>query len=117
MPLNDQTIYRVYQCDNEECEAQLEVKETVGDPWQKECPFCKKNSLFLKSAHMNMSIFIDHSKPKTLGSLGEKNYEEAVKNGTIQPKKKEPKPFWRKTDKINYNILKNPNKYVKEGYV
>lgn len=116
MPLKDQTIHRVYACTDPACEAKICYKETVGDPWRKLCPFCNKESLILDSAHLDLSTIMDLSKPKTIGTLGEKNYREAVKQGKIQPKKKF-KPFWRKKDKIDFSILKNPNNYIQTGHI
>lgn len=115
MGLFDQEMYRQYKCDS--CGIIIGRKEKVSDPWLKKCPHCEKETLFIHSGSLNLSIFIDADKPKTLGSLAEKNTKEKIKSGELEPTKKKSKPFWRKSDKINYDILKNPDRYIKEGIV
>jgi hypothetical protein len=113
----DSTVHRIYACENSECEAKIHCEETVKDPWQKVCPFCNQESLILESANLAAPAFIDLKQPKTVGSLGEKNYEKAVKEGKKTGVEREGRtPFWRKNKKINYNVLKNPNKYINTGY-
>jgi putative FmdB family regulatory protein len=108
------TVYRIYKCDN--CKYEFDIIQTISDKWKKKCPNCKKNQLFIKEAQLNMSLIIDSQIPKTVGTLAEKNTEKLSKQGKIDLKsKKKSKPFWRDKDKINYNILKNPEKYVSTG--
>jgi type IV secretory pathway VirD2 relaxase len=114
----DSTIHRIYECTNKKCEAKIHLEEQVKDMWKTTCPFCEKESLQLESAQLVAPVFIDLNKPKTIGSLGEKNYQLAIKEGrdTGIKKKDKKKPWWRKNDKVNFNVLKNPNKYVETGY-
>lgn len=112
MPIADQTINRLYRCTNEECETEVAYKEKVSQKWRKKCPFCKKHTLILESGNLSMTLMIDVKKPTTLGSLGQvnqarKDKEEGVKGPT--------RPFWRKKDKVDFNVLKNPKKYIMEG--
>jgi hypothetical protein len=112
----DSSIYRVYSCTNEKCSGKIGCNEMVKDKWQTQCPFCQEESLVLDSAHLAMPAFIDLNQPKTIGSLGEKNAEKARREGkqlgTTQPHK----PFWRNKNKIDFNVLKNPNNYIQTGY-
>ncbi len=110
-------ICRTYRCDNEKCEAEIVCQETIADRWLVKCPFCGQKTLFLKSATSNMSIMMDPSKPKTLGSLGEQNGKRLAKEGKMQKEEEVKPPFWRKNKKINYNILKDPKTYVSTGKV
>lgn len=114
MALSDQKIVRVYKCTNEPCEAQMSYMETVSKKWRKKCPICKKRSLVLESASLNISTFIDLQNPKTFGGCSDKNMIRREKEGSQEDKKP---PFWRKNKKINYNILKNPKKYVDTGTI
>lgn len=64
------------------------------------------------------NIGIDSKKPKTVGSLAEKNTEKMVKEGKIKPKKEE-YPWWRPNKKVNKSLgtLTNKQKmrYIREG--
>lgn len=116
MPIGDMKICRVYECSEDDCSCQIVCEEFVKDEWQTKCPFCKKKSLLLKSASLNMSIMVDLSKPKTLGSLGEQNAKRIAKEGKLQKEDKIKPPFWRKNKKINYKILRDPKRYIESGY-
>jgi len=117
LSIADIEIHRVYKCDNEECAAEIVVTQIAKDPWLKQCPFCYEETLFIRSATDNLSIFIDLKKPKTLGSLGEQNFEEKVKREG-DPKEEPKKPWWRKNkEKVDFSILKNPKKYIETGHI
>jgi len=119
MGLFDQDITNTYKC--EECKGEIAVKQLVKDPWVKTCPFCQKETLIHKSGNLGMSFFIDQENPKSIGMLGQKNTERALKEGkTLKDlgfKEKAPKPWWRKSEKINYDVLKNPTRYTMEGRI
>ena len=112
MSLGNQTIHRIYSCSN--CKGQLAYKEKVKDKWRKRCPFCNKNSLLLDKAVLTLSTIIGLNEPKTFKSLAEKNTERRNKELGIKKKRN---PFWRKSNKVNFEVLKNPNRYVSEGVV
>lgn len=105
----DSIVYRIYKC--YECEGEIGVEQTLKDDWLKECPFCSKEALLIKEGNLASQAMVDVKKPKTLGSLSEKNRDKKIKEGedTTGMRKK---PFWRDSHKINFDILKNPTKYV-----
>lgn len=124
--IQDIAIDRIYSCENEACCAIIQITQKATDPFEKKCPFCGKESLVLKEAKCSIQGFVDTSKPKTLGSIAEKNRTKMEKNGDITKgeaeswtgkKKNKSKPFWRKSDKIDFSILKNPKKYIETGKV
>ena len=114
MSLGDQTVNRVYKCDNNECAAEIAYRQKVSDKWKKKCPFCKKMTLYIESGSLSLSVMLDVKNPNTLGLVAEKNRERAEKEGKTFGKKR---PFWRKKDKIDFSILKNPKKYVQTGSI
>jgi hypothetical protein len=118
MSIFDSDITRIYKCTNIECEGIISCKQKVKDDWIKTCPFCGKDELVIESGEINMSIMFDLNKPKTLGMVSQKNADRKIKEGnlTFNADKKKV-PFWRKNKKINYDILKNPNRYIAEGTV
>ena len=112
--LGDLEIYRIYECTEEDCGCEIGVVQTAKEGFIKECPECSKETLVMKSGKANMSIFIDPDKPKTLGMQGQMNRREQEANGTqMDPVKK--KPWWRSKYKIDYDILKNPKRYIETG--
>ena len=100
------TVTRVYKCSS--CEGVIAVDQEASEEFIRDCPFCKKEELLIESGHMNISVFVDLNKPKTIGALAEKNSRYAINEGLYYKKTKK---------KYNYDILKNPNKYVAEGAV
>lgn len=112
MSIADSTIVRIYSCSN--CNCQISFKEQVKDKWKKRCPFCKKHSLVLDKATVTLSTFIDSNTPKTMGMASQQNTARREKENPIEKKKT---PFWRSKEKINFNILKNPEKYITTGHV
>lgn len=51
------------------------------------------------------SVIMDATRPKTIGSLAEKNTEKMVKEGKLKKPKKEKNPWWRPNkDKPNLNL-------------
>jgi putative FmdB family regulatory protein len=110
----DSSIERTYECLS--CKHKFCVVQKLKDKWKKRCPSCKKHELVITDSNTNVQTMVDVNKPKTLGCLADKNRDRKEKLGeTTEGMRK--KPFWRKDYKINYNILKDPNKYVKKGYV
>ncbi len=121
MPSNnflESSVYRIYKCDN--CEGIIGLKQKVKDKWKKKCPICSKYKLFIQSGSLKLELMIDHTIPKTLGSLAEKNRDKRLKEGKDTKGFKDthsPTPLWRDNKKINYDILKNPAKYIEKGSV
>ncbi len=113
MGIEQSSIVRVYKCDNKECQTILSFQEKVEDDWQKLCPLCNQETLYLDSASLSVSCFTDMNKPKTLGMIGQNNQARRERE---EDKKKEKRPFWR-DKKVNFNILKDPIKYVSTGKV
>lgn len=113
MSWKDTQQTRIYKCDNPECACIISYQQKSDDPWKKECPFCQQQTLYLDSCQGDMNLFFDLQRGKTLGSLSEQNIKRAEKDGTLDKKKV---PFWRKDKpKIDFNILKNPSKYITTG--
>jgi hypothetical protein len=112
MSIADSTIHRIYSCTNEDCKCQVAFKELVKDKWRKKCPFCKKHSLVLDRASVTLSTFVDNNVAKTMGMASQQNTARREKENPL-PKKEI--PFWRQKEKINFNVLKNPQKYIATG--
>jgi DNA-directed RNA polymerase subunit RPC12/RpoP len=106
----DLMVNRIYKC--EKCEGEVLYKENCSKSFRKRCPLCNKNGLLLKEGHINMDIFVDMKKSKTLGSQSDLNYKKLEKEQEI---KKVQNPWWRKNKKINFDVLKNPTRYINEG--
>lgn len=103
----NQYINRVYKCTN--CECVISYKEKVTKSFRKKCPLCSTNCLLFETADSPFTVFIDLNKPKTLGAISDQN----IKRKEVErASKKKKKPWWRKTDKINFDILKNPTGYL-----
>lgn len=110
----DSEVTRIYRCHNEECEAEIVCKEKLSDPWKHQCPFCEKNELYLSSSTDPFTILKDLKNPNTVGMLAQKNTDRKVKEENLQIGKKK-RPWWRKTDKLDFSILKNPKKFIETG--
>lgn len=116
MGKNDKWIItRVYECKS--CESVVAFEESASKAFRKRCPVCNKHALLLKEGISNLSIFVDSTRPKTLGALAEKNTEDKLKRGESIEDPLRKKPFWRKSNKINYKVLSNPGKYVQTGKI
>ena len=116
MSIGDLVVYRIYRC--ETCEAEIECEQKAKENFKSKCPFCEKRTLVLKSARTSMVVLIDTKTPKTLGSLADKNTANMKKDGTLlEDQKEDTTPWWRKGKrKIDYKILRNPNKYIQTGH-
>ena len=115
MSLAEMLIKRIYKCTNEKCKGEILYEQKVKDKFRKRCPFCHKHSLIIKEV-LSCFTIIDKT-PKTLGTLGEKNFKELAKYSDMSEYQPKPKQWWRKNKKkIDYTILKNPAKYVEKGY-
>jgi predicted RNA-binding Zn-ribbon protein involved in translation (DUF1610 family) len=117
MSIGDASVTRLYGC--ESCECEIAYKQLVKEKWKKKCPMCGKHTLVLKSADISMNVLFDVSVPKTLGSLAEHNSKKKVseegKDALGKPKEV---PWWRKNKKkVDFSVLKNPQKYIQEGKV
>lgn len=116
MSLEDQTVFRVYECGD--CGLVIKVEQGVFDDFIKYCPDCNSNDFIRVQSKLGLMCDVDQNKPKTLGALAEKNYEHYKKtNPDKVASKKKIKPWWRKSEKINYDILKDPKRYIKDGRV
>ncbi|TXT66086.1 MAG: hypothetical protein BAJALOKI3v1_50086 [Promethearchaeota archaeon] len=113
MSIANCNVYRVYRCCN--CKAEIGINQLASDDWFKNCPMCKQDELIIKSAKLSINTIVDGQTPQTIGSLADKNRDIKLKNGEIKEKKKPPRPWWRKSDKINFDILKNPRRYIETG--
>ena len=100
------TVTRVYKCSK--CDGVIAVDQDASECFLRDCPFCHQEELLIESGHMNISFVIDLNKPKTVGALAESNKKYAINEGLYDKKTKK---------KYNYDILKNPNKYIVEGAV
>lgn len=116
MPLSEQTIHRIYDCKNAECAAKIALTEKVGDPWMKTCPFCEQDTLLLDKAVLSLSGIVGMKNRTTLGSLSDENRRSYEKEHGKDKFHKDI-PFWRKSSKLNMEILKNPQKYVETGHI
>ena len=65
------------------------------------------------------NVAMDSTKPKTIQDLGIQNYERAVKNGKIKPKKEKKKPWWRDSSKVDTSLANmsaaQTERYIMEG--
>lgn len=113
----DIDITRIYKCHN--CKAVLRVTQHCSEGFLKECPFCYKDELLIESGKSSMSFIIRGDGNRTIGSIAEENTRRREKEtGEAFPgRKKKEKPWWRKSDKVNTEILKNPEKYILTGEV
>jgi len=104
--IKDIEIHRNYKCDN--CKYCFGIKQTASEKWKKKCPKCKKHLLFISDSWDNMSTIVDFGTPKTVGSLAEHNTKKMIKEDKLENKAKA---------KTNYNILKDPAKYIETGKI
>lgn len=107
------SVTRTYKCLS--CKEYFTFEQAATDNFKKRCPGCKKNQLLIYSGKMSISNVVDMNKPKTVGSQAEINTKRAEKEGTLKVANKY-KPWWRKNKKkIDFDILKKPDKYIREG--
>ena len=122
---NEIEVNRHYRCRNDECAAEIVITQMATDDFVRLCPFCEQETMGLVSGDCKISMVMDLTKAKTVGSVAEKNRARMEKNGEITKdqaeswsgKKKAKRPWWRKTDKINFDILKNPKRYIQTGKI
>lgn len=114
MSVGDVSIHRVYSCSNNQCGCQIAYKERVKDKWRKRCPFCKKHSLILDKATTNISFVKSYKDFSTFGMISDQNKKRLEQEEGVKENKT---PFWRKSKKINFNVLRNPAKYIQTGSV
>ena len=81
--------------------------------------FIENNIEYIRIYNSVPMAIIDLNKPKTIGSLADKNTREMVKRGDPRIKKSKPPPFWRKNRKKPLNISgwskQKMKKYVETG--
>lgn len=105
--LGDADISRVYACTEEDCEAEFLFHQKIKDDFIKECPVCHKLSLVITQAKSNISFIFDSKKAKTFGMQSQRNLENDEKAGN--------KSKIVKKKKVDYDILKDPKKYIMTG--
>ena len=110
----DGEICRIYKCHNKMCGCKISVVQKLTDDWLTTCPFCHQEELYVESGKMSLSVAIDTHNPKTLGMLASKNTESKLKTGEITHNSKQ-RPWWRKKDKVDFDVLKKPDRYIFEG--
>lgn len=81
------------------------------------CPECNKSSL-VKLIGMGSAVIVRGTETPCKGGRTQKKQHKKPKGGDRlgQGKNKSETPFWR-DDPINKKILKNPEKYIREGKV
>jgi hypothetical protein len=117
MSIANCSINRIYECSNDDCKGKVSFVQKISDPWKKKCPFCRKYSLYLDSATSSMTLIIDNKKPNTMGGISDQNKLRREKDGKEWIDSRGHTPFWRKNKKIDYNILRNPKKFVETGQI
>lgn len=116
MSINNIEIKRIYRCCNKECEGIIQTTQMATEDFLKTCPFCHQEELVIETAKLNLSFFIDTNKPKTFGAQSDLNTKQREKEFGKKPHSKD-KPWYRKSDKVDFQILRNPHKYIVEGKV
>ena len=110
------TVKRLYKCT--ECKEFVMYEQNASDPFSTTCPNCNKEGLLLESGDCGLTTVVGLNTCKTVGSLGEKNYETAQKRGTLPDYVKNDKIVGlNKVKKKRHKILKNPDWYVQSGKV
>ena len=105
-------ISRTYKCSA--CGQKCYFEQKATEKFKKKCPNCGKNELYIDSATCSLSVGVNET--KTIGGLADKNTRKMEKEGTLPPPKpKAKRPWWRKTDKVDLDILKNPKRFIEEG--
>lgn len=114
--IQEQSVYRVYQCLNPECQGEFGTTQGACDEFCKICPACGLEELVIKFANASFISLIGINQARTFGMIGQKNQQEKERREGI---KKKHIPSWRsgnkRESKINFDILKNPNKYIETG--
>lgn len=113
MSLKDIEIYRTYKCT--ECEGIIGLTQGAVDDFIKDCPFCGRQTMLMDSAETNLTFLFDLKKPKTLGMIAQTN--EASNEKEYGPAEPKWKPWWRDKHRVNFDILKNPSRYIEEGRI
>ena len=108
-------VRRVYRCSDINCDSIIAVTQNCSDPWITLCPFCENETMLLESGKCNLTTVLDLQRGKTIGAVGDKAQQKAIQSGDkVEPKRH--KPWWRsKGGKPNFQILKNPQKYISDG--
>jgi putative FmdB family regulatory protein len=101
-----------YAC--EKCNNIVEIFHSMFDKTEKKCEEC--GTILIKQISVPTMVI---EKGRTIGAIAEENTKRALKEGKIPPghEKKPPRPWYRPKDKINKDILKNPQKYIRTGEV
>jgi hypothetical protein len=104
----------IYLYQNQET---LEIIEKYFSIKDKKPTFIRKNGQKYIRIYTVPNIVIDLDKPKTVGSLAEKNTSKMAKEGKLDPPKET--PWWRKGKKIDKSLSnlkgKALKRYIKDG--
>jgi DNA-directed RNA polymerase subunit RPC12/RpoP len=109
--LSDSIVKRTYRCLS--CKTDHYFEQKASEKFKKKCPNCGKRELYIHEA--SSSVGIDMKKVKTVGMLADINTRRMEKEGTLPQMGKKKRPWWRKSDKIDQRILKDPIKYIETG--
>ena len=94
-----------YECNS--CGDSFEIFHLMSQDPLKKCLNCGENTL-VRLISSGVSVIIKGTKTPCF---------DRTKPKTKKIKKNNYRPFWRKSDKINKKILKNPQKYIHEGEI
>lgn len=109
--LANSIVKRTYKCSS--CGTLHYFEQKASEKFKKKCPNCGKRELYIHEAVS--SVGIDMKEVKTVGMLADINTRRMEKEGTLPTEGKKKRPWWRKSDKIDQRILKNPIKYIETG--
>lgn len=116
MSINNIEINRIYRCCNKKCEGMIQITQKATEDFLKACPFCHQDELVIETAKLNLSFFIDANKPKTFGAQSDLNTKH--REQMFGKKQKSPNtPWYRKSDRVDFKILRDPHKYITEGKI
>jgi len=103
-----------YECQNKECEFNFDIIHSIKSDPLKKCPKCNKLTLIrLISDNINIRIKRDQSYYKKQERQEMRQYRKRTTE-KLKEKYRNKKPWWR-GEKIDMDVLKNPEKYIKTG--
>ena len=106
-----------YEC--ESCGHEFEMFQSIKAEHLTDCPECNKSTL-IRLIGAGGAVIIRGTKNPCTGGRSQKRQtppKRAPRDKLGQGKNKGENPFWRPTGKVNKKILKNPERYIKEGKV
>lgn len=108
-------IYVYRYTDTDEIETFEILQQMKDDPFIT----CPESGRPVERIIQSPSIIMDSNKPKTLGSLAQKNTEEAIKRGQMAAPKTQENPWWRPNKKKPVDMTgksqKQVERYIREG--